>query len=84
MKQTFTKLLRRFAMSEPSVAAARLPVIGWTCCLVGLLPAPKLHSGRPDFDRVDCWALVCSLTDDAPRGLLEATEVIDGFINSRV
>ena len=71
-------------MSDPSVAAARLPVIGSTCGLVGLLPAPKSHSDRPGFDRVDCSALVCRVTGDAPRSLLKATQVNGGFMNTRI
>ena len=53
----------------PSTPAARLQAIGSTCHLVGLLPAPKPHSDRPGFDRLDRLTLVCSLTNDARRVL---------------
>ena len=62
-------------MAEPSVAAARLPVIGSTCGLVGVLPAPKLYSDRSGFDRVDRSAIVCRVMYDAARGQLTATMV---------
>ena len=83
-KQRFYKRPRRFPMSEPSVAAARLSVVGLTCGLVCLLPAPKPHSHRLGFDRGDSFALVCSVAGDAPRNLVKATKVNGGFMNTRI
>ena len=57
------------------MAAARLSVVGLTCGLVCLLPAPKPHSHRLGFDRGDSFALVCSVTGDAPLNLVKATQV---------
>ena len=71
-------------MAEPSAATARLQVIGSTCRLVSLLPAPKAHFDSPGFDHIDCSALVCSLTDDARRSLLKATKVNVGFTYTRI
>ena len=50
---TFSKLPRRRAMSDPSIAAARLQVTGMTCHLAGPLPATRRCSDRPGFDRLD-------------------------------
>ena len=71
-------------MADPSTAAARLQVTGLTSRLAGLLPAPKRHSDGPWVDHHDRLLYVCSLTDDAPRVLHEATEVITGFTYTRV
>ena len=71
-------------MSEPSAAATRLQVMGMTCAFAGSLPATRLYSDRPDFDRRDCTGHGCSMTDDAPRGLLKAAQINAGFMNTRV
>ena len=81
---TFYRLRRRGPMAEPSAAAARLQVIGSTCRLVSLLPAPKPHADSPGFDHLDRLSLVCSLTDDARRSLLKPTKVNVGFTYTRI
>ena len=82
-RHQFGRLFRRLAMSEPSTAAARLQVLGMTGDFAGLLTATTRHSDRPGFKRLDRTGCGCFLTDDAPRVLLEATEVIGGFMNVR-
>ena len=79
----FQKLPRRPTMTDPSTAAARLPVIGITCDFAGPLPATRRHSDRPGFDRLDRTGSGCCLTVDAPDVLLEATEVNAGFRYAR-
>ena len=71
-------------MSEPSAAAARLQVTGMSGDFAGSLPATRLHSDRPWFDSLDRTGHRFSLTDDAPRVLQKATEVIGGFRFMRV
>ena len=63
------------ATSAPSVAVARLQVIGSTCCLAGLLPASKPHSDRPGFDGLDRSCHACSLTVDGAHLLVGVTAV---------
>ena len=83
LAHSFSKLRRARPTSHPSTAVARLQVIGSTCRLAGLLPAPIPHSDRPDFDQHDRSAHVCRLTDGAALLLHEATEVNLGLRNVR-
>ena len=62
-------------MSAPSVAVARLQVIGTTCGLADLLPASKPHSDRPGFDSLDRSCHVSSLTVDGAHLLVGITVV---------
>ena len=62
-------------MSAPSMARARLHVIGSTCRFTGVMPAPKPHSERPGSDCLDRSSHGCSLTSDAARVLVGAAEV---------
>ena len=39
------------SMSAPSVARARLHVVGSSCRFAGVMPTPKPHSERPGVDR---------------------------------
>ena len=71
-------------MSDPSAATARLQVIGMTCDFAGSLPATRLHSDMPCFERLDGAGHGCCLTRDAPRALHMVTEVIAGFTNTRI
>ena len=71
-------------MSAPSMAVARLQVIGSTCRLAGLLPAPKRHCDRPGFDHPDRLCHVCSLTRDGAHLLLGAIVVNVSFKNASV
>ena len=71
-------------MADPSIAAARLQVIGMTCDFAGPMPATRLHSDRPRFDCVDRTGHGFVLTRHAPRVLRKATEVIIGFTYMRV
>ena len=63
---TFYRLLRRRPMADPSIATARLQVIGMTCDFAGPMPATRLHSDRPRFDCVDRTGHGFFLTRDAP------------------
>ena len=76
---TFYKLLRRGPMAEPSIAAARLQVIGMVWDLARPMPAARRHSDRPGFDRLARAGLGCFMMRDAPRVLHKATEVNVGF-----
>ena len=76
---TFYKLPRRFVMSEPSAAAARLQVLGMAGYFVGPLAATRRHSDRLGFDRLAHAGLGCFMMRDAPHVLLEATDVNVGF-----
>ena len=71
-------------MADPAIATARLQVIGMTCDFAGSLPATRLPSDMPYFERRACTGRGCSLTVDAPRVLHKATEVIAGFMNTRI
>ena len=62
-------------MSAPSIARARPHVIGSTCRFAGVMPAPKPHSDRPGFDRLDRLNHVCRLTSDAAHLLVGAAAV---------
>ena len=62
-------------MSAPSMARARLHVIGSTCRFTGVMPAPKPHSDKPGFDRLDRSSHGCRLTTDAAHLLVGAAEV---------
>ena len=62
-------------MSAPSMARARLHVIGSTCRFTGVMPAPNPHSDKPGFDRRDRSCHGCRLTSDAARVLVGAAEV---------
>ena len=62
-------------MSAPSMARARPHVIGSTCRFAGVMPAPKPHSDRPGFDRLDRLNHVCRLTSDAAHLLVGAAAV---------
>ena len=68
-------VLPTHAMSAPFVARARLHVIGSTCRFAGVMPAPKPHSDRPGFDRLDRLNHVCRLTSDAAHLLVGAAAV---------
>ena len=61
-------------MSAPSMARARLHVIGSTCRFTGVMPAPKPHSDKPGFDRLDRSSHGCRLTTDAAHLLVGAAE----------
>ncbi len=71
-------------MADPSIATARLQVIGMTCDFAGSMPATRLHSDRPRFGCIDRTGHGCFLMRDAPRVLRKATEVITGFTYTRV
>ena len=73
--QSPPSVLPTHAMSAPFVARARLHVIGSTCRFAGVMPAPKLHSDRPGFDRLDRLNHVCRLTSDAAHLLVSAAAV---------
>ena len=62
-------------MSAPSMARARLHVIGSTCRFTGVMPAPKPHSDKPGFDRLDRSSHGCRLTTDAAHLLVGAAEM---------
>ena len=62
-------------MSAPSVARARLYVIGSSCRFAGVMPAPKAHSDKPGFDRLDRLCHGCRLTSDATHLLVGAAAV---------
>ena len=62
-------------MSAPSIARARPHVIGSTCRLAGVMPAPNPHSDRPGFDRLDRSCHECRLTSDAAHLLVSAVVV---------
>ena len=62
-------------MSAPSMARARLHVIGSSCRFTGVMPAPKPHSDKPGFDRLDRSSHGCRLTTDAAHLLVGAAEV---------
>ena len=62
-------------MSAPFVARARLHVIGTTCRFAGVMPAPKPHSDKPGFDRLDRLCHGCRLMTDAARLLVGAAAV---------
>ena len=81
---TFYKHPRRFAMSDPSAATARLQVLGMTCDFAGSMPATQLHSDRPGFDCVDRTGHGCFMVRDAPRVQHQATEVYAGFRYTRI
>ena len=82
-RHRFYSLLRRRPMADPSIATARLQVIGMTCDFAGPMPATRLHSDRPRFECVDRTGHGCCMTDDAPRVLHKATEVNVGFRYAR-
>ena len=63
LKHRFDDLLRPRAASDPSTADARLQVIGLTCHLASLLPAPKPRSDRLHVDHLDRQVYGCCLTD---------------------
>ncbi|MDC0525612.1 hypothetical protein OAO87_01340 [bacterium] len=62
-------------MSAPSKARARLHVIVSTCHFAGVMPAPKPHSDRLGFDRLDRSCHGCRLTSDAAHLLVGAAAV---------
>ena len=62
-------------MSAPSIARARPHVIGSTCRLAGVMPAPNPHSDRPGFDRLGRSCHECRLTSDAAHLLVGAVAV---------
>ena len=62
-------------MSAPSMARARLHVIGSSCRFTGVMPAPKPHSDKPGLDRLDRLCHVCRLTSDAAHLLVGAAAV---------
>ena len=62
-------------MSAPSMARARLHVIGSSCRFTGVMPAPKPHSDKPGFDRLDRSSHGCRLTTDAAHLLVGAAEM---------
>ena len=63
------------SMSAPSVARARLHVVGSSCRFAGMIPAPKPHFERPGFDRRDRSCHGCRLTSVAAHFLVGAAEV---------
>ena len=63
------------ATSAPSVAVARLQVLGTTCRWAGMLHACIPHSDRPGFDGIDRSCHVCSLTVDGAHLLVGVTAV---------
>ncbi|MDC0526137.1 hypothetical protein OAO87_03965 [bacterium] len=65
------------------MARARLHVIGSSCRFAGVMPAPKPHSERPDFDRRDRSCHGCRLTSDAARLLVGAAEMTFSFSHVR-
>ena len=66
-------------MSAPSMARARLHIIGSSCRFAGVMPAPKPHSGKPGFDRRDRLCHGCRLTSDAAHLLVGAAAVTFSF-----
>ena len=62
-------------MSAPSIARARPHVIGSTCRLAVVMPAPNPHSDRPGFDRLGRSCHECRLTSDAAHLLVSAVVV---------
>ena len=75
---------RLLAMSEPSAATARLQVIRMSCDLAGPLPATRLLSHNPGFERLDRAGHGCFMMRDAPRVLRKATDVNTGFRYARI
>ena len=71
-------------MADPSIATARLQVIGMTCDFAGPMPATRLHSDRPGFDCVDRTGHGFFMMRDAHRVLRNPTEAITGFRYVRV
>ena len=65
-RHRFYSLLRRRPMADPSIATARLQVIGMTCDFACPMPATRLNSDRPRFDCVDRTGHGFFLTRDAP------------------
>ena len=78
--ETVSRLL---ATSEPSAATARLQVIRMSCDLAGPMPATKLLSHKPGFECLDRAGHGCCMMGDAPRVLIEATDVNVGFRYAR-
>ena len=62
-------------MLAPSVARARLHVIGSSCRFTGVLPALKPHFDKPGFDHRDRSSHGCRLTIVAAHLLVGAAEV---------
>ena len=83
LKHRFDGLLRPRAPSDPSTADARRQVVGSTCNLASLFPAPKLHSDRPRVDHLDRQVYACCLTDVGAHVLVGAAQVSVSLRNVR-
>ena len=83
-RHTIETASRSLATSEPSAATARLQVIRMSCDLAGPLPATRLLSHKPGFERLDRAGHGCFMMRDAPRVLHKATDVNVGFRYARV